>query len=64
MGVIYMHSHAPVPRLDDALADLQPLLDGMMAKEASERFQSAEELATALEREIHRRSPREARNAE
>jgi serine/threonine protein kinase len=48
MAVIYMHSHAPLPRLDPALASLQPLLDRMMAKEPGDRFQSAEEVLEVL----------------
>ncbi len=52
MGVIYMHSHAPLPELETGLRTLQPLLDGMIAKDPGDRFQSAEDLLAALGRVI------------
>jgi serine/threonine protein kinase len=47
------HQNAPVPQLQDVCregADLQPLLDRMMAKKAEERIGSALELVRELER--------------
>jgi serine/threonine-protein kinase PpkA len=43
-----MHVTAPVPRLPEALAVHQPLLERMLAKEPSERFQSAADLAATI----------------
>jgi len=43
-----MHVTAPVPRLPDALAMHQPLLDRMLAKKPEERFQSAADLAASI----------------
>src|SRR5437588_284879 len=39
---------APVPRLPEALAMHQPLLERMLAKEPSDRFQSAADLAATI----------------
>src|SRR5512138_400488 len=44
MTVIYMHANAPRPQLEGDLQQLQPLLDGLIAKKADERFASATEL--------------------
>ena len=38
MAIIYMHRNAPTPRLPEPLADLQPLLDRLLGKQAAERF--------------------------
>jgi serine/threonine-protein kinase PpkA len=43
-----MHVTAPVPRLPDALAAHQPLLDKMLAKEPKDRFQSASDLVGSI----------------
>jgi serine/threonine-protein kinase PpkA len=43
-----MHVTAPVPRLPEALAVHQPLLERMLAKEPSDRFQSAADLAATI----------------
>jgi eukaryotic-like serine/threonine-protein kinase len=43
MAIIYMHRNAPTPRLPAALADMQPLLDRLLAKHPEERFDSAAE---------------------
>jgi CheY-like chemotaxis protein len=48
MGVIYRHAHAPRPRLSRALTHYQPVLDRLLAVDRYERYQSAEELLTAL----------------
>jgi eukaryotic-like serine/threonine-protein kinase len=49
MQVIYKHSHAPLPELPAELVHLQPLTHRLLAKDARERFQSAEELLDAVE---------------
>jgi len=44
MGIIYKHSHADIPRLPAEQAQLQPLVDGLLAKDPAERFQCADEV--------------------
>jgi TolB-like protein/Tfp pilus assembly protein PilF len=53
------HLHAPVPRLPDAMAALQPILDGLMAKNREQRFADAAALIHALERATSRKVPDE-----
>ena len=48
--LISQHVHAPVPRLPDALADYQILLDGMLAKDPTERLQNADEVLSMIDR--------------
>lgn len=48
MGVIYLHGNAPIPELDVDLRRYQPLLNGLMAKEPSQRIPSARELLQRL----------------
>ena len=40
MAVIYNHSHAPRPSLPSELADLQPLVERMLAPAPEDRFQT------------------------
>jgi serine/threonine-protein kinase PpkA len=47
--LVAQHLRAPVPRLPAALAACQPLLDRMLAKKPEERYQSAEELLSAID---------------
>ncbi len=47
--LISMHIHAPVPKLPAEVAQFQPLIDGLLAKDPDERFQSAEDVVTGLE---------------
>lgn len=49
MTIIYMHRNAPLPRLPEALAELQPLLERMLAKRPQDRFADAGEMAEAIE---------------
>lgn len=42
------HLFAPIPKLPDKYRKLQPLLDGLLAKDPDERFQSTEELIMGL----------------
>ena len=44
LAVMYKHQYAPLPRLPAAHADLQGLLDRLMAKRPEDRFQRAREL--------------------
>ena len=44
MAVICNHAHAPRPKLPGELADLQPMLDRMLAADPAERFQTVAEL--------------------
>lgn len=54
MAIIYKHRKAPIPRLPDALAMLQPLLEGFLAKQAADRFPSASAAIIALEAAVAR----------
>ncbi len=47
--IIDAHIRAPVPRLPDELRQYQPLIDGLLAKDPAERFQSAGEFIAGLE---------------
>ncbi len=38
MAIIYMHRNAPLPRLPEALAELQPLLDRLLGKRRASAF--------------------------
>ncbi len=49
MAVIYNHSHAPRPALPREVADLQPMLERMLAAEPAERFQTVAELLPWLD---------------
>ena len=44
MGIIYKHGHADIPRLPAETAALQPLVDGLLAKDPADRFQCADEV--------------------
>ncbi len=48
-AVALMHVSQPVPRLSGRLAWLQPLIDGLMAKDREERFASGGEFIAAVE---------------
>jgi serine/threonine protein kinase len=49
MAIIYMHRNAPTPRLPEGFADLQPLLDRLLGKQAEERFMNAGEAMRAID---------------
>jgi tRNA A-37 threonylcarbamoyl transferase component Bud32/CheY-like chemotaxis protein len=49
MGVIYCHGNSPIPRLPAALGHLQPLLDGLLAKDPSKRPSSAGDIVTLID---------------
>jgi DNA-binding response OmpR family regulator len=44
LAVMYKHQYAPLPQLPAGHADLQPLLDQLLAKSPQDRFQRAREL--------------------
>jgi serine/threonine protein kinase len=48
MGIIYKHSHAPIPRLPDRLAHHQELMDLLLAKSPEHRLQSAVDVVNRL----------------
>lgn len=48
--LIGQHLKAPIPRLPDKLAEYQPLVDGMMAKNPDQRFQTADAVLDAVDR--------------
>jgi serine/threonine protein kinase len=52
MALIYKHRKEPVPRLAGGLDGMQPLLEGLLAKNPEERFPSALAAAEALDRQI------------
>ncbi len=61
MAIIYMHRKAAIPALPEPLAPLQPLLQRLLAKEPSERFENAAAAAAAIEEVLRRLSRRGAR---
>lgn len=44
MGIIYKHSHAPVPLLPHRFAQYQPLINRLLAKRPDDRVQTAEQV--------------------
>ena len=49
IAIVFKHITEPVPTLDDELAVFQPVLDRMMAKDLSSRYQDCADLVTDLE---------------
>lgn len=47
--LISMHMNAPIPQLPGDLAKYQPLIDGLLAKDPDERFQSANDVILGLD---------------
>ena len=50
LAVGIMHITQPVPKLPESLAVLQPLVDGLLAKEPYDRFQTGNDAAIAISR--------------
>ena len=48
LGVIYLHGNADIPRLPGGLNHFQALIDGLLAKQPEQRYQSAEQVLEAL----------------
>jgi len=55
MAVIYKHSHAPIPRLPEDIAEWQPLLERLLGKEPAERFQTGLEICAAIDAQLDAR---------
>ncbi len=49
LSVIYMHANSPVPRLPQHLAHVQPLLDGLLAKQPADRLPSAAAIVASID---------------
>ena len=49
LAVIYLHANAPIPRLPPALAPLQRLLDGLLAKDPRDRLASAPAIVAGID---------------
>ena len=49
LAVIFKHANAPIPQLPSSLAELQPLLNGLLAKKPEDRLPSAEAIVTAID---------------
>src|SRR5690606_4529526 len=56
LAIGIMHISAPLPRLPEGLAWLQPMLDRMLAKEPDQRFQTGAALAEAID-QLQRERP-------
>ena len=56
MAIIYMHRKQPIPALPEPLAPLTPLLHKFLAKDPSDRFESAASAAAALTEVLRRMS--------
>jgi eukaryotic-like serine/threonine-protein kinase len=50
MGVIYLHGNAPIPELSPELAEHQPMINRLLAKNPTQRFESARELLDEIAR--------------
>jgi eukaryotic-like serine/threonine-protein kinase len=48
MTVLYMHRNTPIPRLEPRFAQLQPLMDRLLAKEPEDRYANAAATAAAI----------------
>ena len=55
-AIMRLHVDAAVPRLPTALAEHQPLIDRLMAKNPMQRFQNASDVVTFL---VQRAPPRQ-----
>ena len=49
LAVIYLHAHAPIPRLAPSAQHLQPLLEALLAKQAAGRPASGEEIVARID---------------
>ena len=49
LAVIYQHANAPVPRLPQNLAHLQPLLEGLLAKKPADRLPTAAAIVASID---------------
>lgn len=49
LAVIFKHANAPIPALPAAMSDLQPLLQGLLAKKAEDRLPTAAAIVSAID---------------
>jgi hypothetical protein len=49
MAIVYKHRKEPVPQLPGQFADVQPVLERLLAKLPAERFADARQAADALQ---------------
>ncbi|MEO7775543.1 MAG: protein kinase [Steroidobacteraceae bacterium] len=56
MAIIYKHRNSPIPRLPASSAELQPLVDRLLAKEPHQRYANAAEVEAAIAEAIARSS--------
>ena len=52
MAIVYKHRKEPIPKLPEAFAALQPLIERLLGKAPADRFASAAEAAQALTRAV------------
>lgn len=53
-AISYAHVHEPPPNLPEEKSALQPILDKLLAKSADDRYQSADQLTSILDKWIRR----------
>jgi tRNA A-37 threonylcarbamoyl transferase component Bud32/CheY-like chemotaxis protein len=49
LAVIFKHANAPIPTLPAAMSDLQPLLQGLLAKKPEDRLPTAAAIVSAID---------------
>jgi serine/threonine protein kinase len=49
VAVLNLHMRAPIPKLPSTLSKIQPLIDGLLAKDPDERFQTAHEVRQGID---------------
>jgi serine/threonine protein kinase len=49
LAVIFKHANAPIPTLPTAMSDLQPLLQGLLAKKPEDRLPTAAAIVSAID---------------
>jgi hypothetical protein len=54
MAIVYKHRKEPIPQLPSQLAEVQPLVERLLAKAPADRFASAQEAAEALQATLDR----------
>jgi serine/threonine-protein kinase PpkA len=54
MAIVYKHRKDAIPRLPQKFAQVQPVLERLLAKDPADRYASAPEAAAALESTLAR----------
>jgi serine/threonine-protein kinase PpkA len=49
LAVIFKHANAPIPTLPAAMSELQPLLQGLLAKKPEDRLPTAGAIVSAID---------------